>query len=232
MVHIFLVMFLFSRIVAPGLDSEATRRGEMSMTMLDLTEPGSPAPARSSPQSQPATPSPTSPVDASVPDVPIPAEWSVSRLPPSAPAPAAPSSAPRSPGGVGAGAGQGGPAAYDPYAGAAPARLEPQPAAQSRSMAGQVMSFLGFGADGPALDQAALEEVRKAVARSLPGQTGTAEIVVRVSPAGMVLEADVRGGSAAPRLRDALARALRGKQLFRGTSESARIVTLPVLRFG
>jgi hypothetical protein len=230
LVHLVLIVFLLNRIAAPLEIDVRASPGEGAMTMLDLSDPGSPAPARNPPPVQPAAAAPaSSAVDATAPEMPLPAEWTVSRLPPSALASAAPPAGGRA-SGMGQGAGQSGAGAYDPYAGASPLPLNRESAVPS--FAGRVLGFLGFEQDSFALDEAALEAVRLAVARSLPGQAGTAEIVVRVSPTGMVLEADARGGSAAPRAREALARALRGKRLFRGTAATARVMTLPVLRLG
>jgi hypothetical protein len=53
--------------------------------------------------------------------------------------------------------------------------------------------------------------------------------VVRVSPTGVVLETDARGGSAPAEARVALGRALIGKRLFQGSAVDAQLLTLPAL---
>ena len=147
LVHAVLILLLLNRIAAPAAFGEAGQGpGDGPMTMLDLSDPGSPAPAPSPPQAPPAAKAPASPVDSSAAEPMLPAEWTVSRLPPSASASAAPAAGAR---GSGAGAGLGGGGlggggVYDPYAGAAPNRSGLDGAAPARSLAGQVLGFLGL----------------------------------------------------------------------------------------
>jgi hypothetical protein len=172
-------------------------------------------------------------------------EWSVSRLPPrpeppgaqSTPAAAASASASGSaPGGAAGGAGNdGGGGVYDPYAGAAPLRRQRGAASGAPSLGDRVLGFFGFGPrsfGGLTLDEEALDSVLRSVAGRLPGRRGTAELTVRVSPTGVVLDVSARGGSAPPEARDALGRALVGKRLFLGKSVDAQTLTLPTLRLG
>ncbi len=130
-------------------------------------------------------------------------------------APAAPSSAGAA-GGASSGASGGGGEAFDPYAGAAPVRRE----------AGQA------SAGALELDKAALEAIRKLVGRSLASGHGTAQAYVRVSPAGIVVDAAVTGGTASPQAKAALRRTLLGKRLFSagGSAADARMVSLPLLQ--
>jgi hypothetical protein len=116
-----------------------------------------------------------------------------------------------------------------------PARRRFDAQARGNWLGERVLGFFGFApatAGGLVLDDKALEAVRLAVARSLPGRRGTAELVVRVSPTGVVLDVQSPGGSAPRDAREALGQALIGKRLFLGATTDAQSIALPTLRFG
>lgn len=250
LVHLLLLWILINKL-AGGAVGEGEGQGAGSGTTMSfaLSDPASAAASARGEPEQVAKPrveqAPVSDVDATAAtDLPVP-EWTVSRLPPApSPKPAAASGsgvagASTGAGASGAGAGRGGTENYDPYAGAAPLRRDPSGAGATstgdRSLGARVLGFFGLGQPatvGLTLDENALEAIRRNVERGLPGRSGTAEIVVRVSPTGMVLEASARGGSAPAEARGALGRALIGKRLFSGTAANAQTVTLPVLRLG
>ena len=244
LVHMLLLWLLLSRLAggAVGVDGAAAHRGVLSFSL------NGPASAASAPRSESREILPpqvqqgrVSEVDASMSASLPPQEWTVSRLPPAASPPSAAASgsalagASAGPGNPGAGSGGGRKDVYDPYAGAAPLRREDPGSGTAGSLGTRVLGFFGFGERGEtglSLDRAALDAIRFNVERSLPGRKGTAEILVRVSPTGMVLEADARGGSAPPEVLLALRRALIGKRLFSGTAANAQTLTLPVLSLG
>jgi hypothetical protein len=251
LVHILLIWVLLNKL-SGGMagEGEGAGAGNGALMSFALSDPASAAASASEPEQVPqprVERAPVSDVDSTAPTDLPPPEWTVSRLPPAqSQRPAAASgsafagtSAGAGASGAGAGAGQGGTQVYDPYAGAAPLRMNESGAGASStanmSLGARVLGFLGLdrpAAAGLTLDETALEAIRRAVERSLPGRRGTAEITVRVSPTGMVLEASARGGSAPAEARSALGRALIGKRLFSGAAVEAQTLTLPILRLG
>jgi hypothetical protein len=213
-VHVLLLWVLATRL-APGLGPEAAaERAIRPVTLLDLAEPPSPPAEASGTAEGAAAPAPQpeprpAEVDRTVANEVPPPEWTLAALRGGASGPSAP--APKA---SGAGAGE---AAFDPYAGAAPARR----------------AEAGAGA-GLELDAAALEKIRIAVARSLTGGHGSAELAVRVAQDGRVLEAIALGGTASAAAKAALRRALIGAQLYRprgGAAGSApHMLRLPMLQ--
>ncbi|HMJ92585.1 MAG TPA: hypothetical protein VK472_00650 [Allosphingosinicella sp.] len=243
LVHILILWLFLTRLAGSAGDGDGAGSGSGILHSFSLSDSSASAaaPAREKAEVPPLPPAAVQPsdVDASAQSGLVP-EWSVSRLPPrpappsASPSPAAGASAGASPGTGAAGAGSGGAEVYDPYAGAAPLRRE-RGAPAAPSLGDRVLGFFGLGpqaAGGLTLDEGALEAVRRAVARALPGRRGTAELTVRVSPTGVVLEANARGGSAPVEVRDALGRALVGKRLFLGSAVDAQTLTLPTLRLG
>ncbi len=246
LVHILLLWALINKLSGGGAGEGAGKgAGDSNLMSFALSDPASAESASDNEARQTPQPrveqAPVSEVDATAPtDLPVP-EWTVSRLPPTpSPHPAAASGsalAGASPGlgQPGAGPGRGGNSVYDPYAGAAPLRRDDPGASADSSLGARVLGFLGFGqadAAGLSLDEAALEAIRSNVERSLPGRRGTVEIMVRVSPTGMVLETSIRGGSAPADAISALRRALIGKRLFSGAAANVQSLPLPVLRLG
>jgi hypothetical protein len=243
LVHVLLLWLFISRLAGNAGDGDAIGAGNGRLNSFSLSDPASAAPsssseARQAPQPRPAAQT-ASDIDATA-ATELPPEWTVSRLPAEArprsqaSSESAAADAPVGPGGAGAGAGQGGSDVYDPYAGAAPLRRE-RDAAAAPSIGERVLGFFGFGpasAGGLTLDETALEAIRRAASRSLPAGGGTVELEVRVSPTGMVLMAQMRGGSAPREAGEALAKALIGKRLYRGSAADAQTLFLPPLSLG
>jgi hypothetical protein len=245
-VHILLIWLFLNKLAGDPGPNEEAERGNGGLLLFALSDPGSVSAAASATEPLTAPPASAwaSEADASV-AAELPPEWSVSRLPPAPdPLPLRPPPAPAAStlsgsalgtGATGAGAGKGDVGEYDPYAGAAPRWREGAQGASNQSLGQRLLDFFGVRqapAAGLTLDAAALESVRRAIAAALPGRQGTAELVVRVSPTGMVLEVKARGGSAPAEARDALGRALVGKRLYRGSAAEAQTLALPVLSLG
>jgi hypothetical protein len=243
LVHILILWLFLTRLAGNPGEGGGSGAGSSvlhSFSLSGTSASSSEAPAKAA-QMAPPPPAPAqqSDVDTSA-ATELAVEWSVSRLPPRAAPPSEPSSSSTasasavSAAGASAGGGNGGGEVYDPYAGAAPLRREAGQAG-APSLGERVLGFFGFGSQasgGLTLDEAALEGVRRAVANALPGRRGTAELTVRVSPTGVVLEVSAGRGSAPADARDALGRALIGKRLFLGSAVDAQTLTLPTLRLG
>lgn len=209
LVHLALLWLLLTRL-GPG-DVAAPDRPEGPPSRLLSFDMGSAtvAPAAAPAAAVPPAPAAPAEIDLSRASQLPPPEWSVATIaaPPQA-APAAP--APAASAGAAAGTGAGG-GVYDPFAGAAPQRLR-------------------HGAEG--LDAALLEALRTAVSQAHPGAGGSVELTVRLSPAGAVLEARLRGGTAPAAAREAMRRILLGKRLFPAASGTAGTVDLPSFSLG
>jgi hypothetical protein len=240
-VHVLLLWVLATRLTG-GLASEAfAEKTSQPMTLLDLAAAPSPPADASEPEKSTQAPSPQPEprpveVDRTIANEIPPPEWTIASLRaiPSQPGPPAQAAS----GALGAGASTGtGEAAYDPYAGAAPLR-RPEPSAGGVIAVAQ--RLVGMAAAGPLssagleLDTGVLEQIRIAVARSLKGGHGSAELSVRVAPDGRVLEAIALGGTASPAAKAALQRALLGSRLYRrragGTGTESLMLRLPVLQ--
>ncbi|HEY5723526.1 MAG TPA: hypothetical protein VIT45_14515, partial [Allosphingosinicella sp.] len=239
LVHILILWLFLTRLA--GTAGDGRHAGILHSFSLSDSSASAAAPGREVVKVPPLPPaaSETSDLDASAETELVP-EWSVSRLPPR-PAPpnaqSSPASASTAGSTPGAAAGSGGRAGgvYDPYAGAAPLRRERGAGSQAPSLGERVLGFFGFGSrsfGGLTLDEVVLEAARRAVAGRISGRGGTADLIVRVSPTGVVLEVSMVSGSAPPDARDALARALVGKRLFQGNAADAQELALPTLRLG
>lgn len=211
LVHI-LLLWLFATRLAAGLAQEEEKADDVTgLKLIDIQSqaPEATAAAPAPPAQSPAPATPLAPaVDITVANALPPPEWSVSAI--AAPAQAAVAEP------AGTSGSAGGEGDYDPYAGAAPIRADP------RSAGGAVV-----------LDVVALEAIRNTVSRSIRNGHGTALLAVRVSPAGIVLAAVVKEGSASGEAMRVLRDALIGKRLFRpraGSGESLQILPLIELR--
>lgn len=246
LVHILILWLFLTRLAGNPGDGSGPGSAILHSFSLSDSSASAATPAREVLEVPPLPPAAVQPseIDSSA-ETELEPEWSVSRLPPrpappstrSSPDPAASASTAGSAPGTGtAGSGSGGGEVYDPYAGAAPLRRERGGASSGTpSLGDRMLSFFGFGspsAGGLTLDEEALDAVRRSVAERLPGRRGTAELIVRVSPTGVVLEVSALSGTAPPEARDALGRALIGKRLFLGNAVDAQTLSLPTLRLG
>jgi hypothetical protein len=241
-VHVVLIWMLLNRLAGDPGPGETARAGQRGLMQFDLSD-GAPASGSAEQRLVRLEAPVTSEVDVSIASDLPPPEWTVSQLPPAAD-PQRPSRASTADAGLGAASGVGGTGAgegpgrgggYDPYAGAAPQWRSSEDRAEDRSPGGRVLGFAGLGqpsTGGLVLDEAVLEAIRRGVAGAWPGRAGTVELVLRVSPTGMVLEAKARSGSAPADVMDAFARALIGKRLYRGSATTAQTVILPGLSLG
>jgi hypothetical protein len=223
-VHILLIWILLNRLVAAAPPDDVREPPASPMILIDLG--GVPSPSTGRAQSRPEPKQPqqaTAQVDASTPSAAPNPEWTMTRL---TGAPAMPAGD-EGGGSSGSGRGEVGPGGYDPYAGAAPLRRGDGLARPERRVPG----LLSDDAD-LAIDQAVLEAARRLVAAKLPGQAGTVEVTVRVSATGVVIEAAAHSGSAPLAAREALAKALIGKRIYREAVSSPGIFTLPTVRLG
>lgn len=201
-VHFLLLYLLIARLAGePAADPAAP---QSTLSLYDLSDPGSLSSASKPAPVPAAPPSPPTVLELSAPaDLP-PLEWSVSSMrvarADSAQAPAA-----------GAGAASSG---------------------TGRSGGPRLSEFVGFG-DGIGgellLNEPMLEAARLAAVGAVPGSRGTALVFLRVAPSGIVTEAVIRGGGR--EMASALRRELLGKKLFlvRSRIRESALVALPPL---
>lgn len=169
----------------------------------------------------------------------LPPEWSVSRINKVAqPAPdqqQQPMPLSTSAPGKGGSGGASDTLVFDPYAGAAPqprdAAAGENHAVSARDPVSREQGVPIGTSKGPELDRRALEAVRRDISRLVP-DGGTAQFEVRVSPMGVVLQADFITGSASDRAKALLKAALTGKRLFNVSGaglQGTRTLKLPML---
>jgi hypothetical protein len=225
LVHTFALWLLATRPApAPGVikPEQPQPKRELILVSLNDAAPSPPAEKQLA-QPPPQQPQEASPVDSTALSQMPPVEWTVSRAsfldtPTATAVPAAASAASM------ASSGSGGGGVYDPFAGAAPLRS----AADAPRNVAPVSSLQVLE---PTLDVQLLERIRRQVAAAHAGSTGSAQVVVRVSSDGTVLEASMIGGNAPQGLKRHLIHALKGTRLFTSAAGHPRDLTLPLLSF-
>ena len=218
-VHALLIWVFVARLAA-GLDladEEAKPGGAIKLLELSSAAPEAPAVAAQAPATTAAV-APQPEVDTTVTTEVPPPEWTVSRIRLSPPFTVSSQPATAAAGAAGVGASGAGNGTFDPYAGAAPVRLQPgQP------------SPAGAGGDaGPQLDRALLDAIRYSVSRSLRSGHGTVLLAVRISSDGVVIEGAVKSGTASPEAKARFRQALLRRRLFAPTA-GTRTVDLPLV---
>jgi hypothetical protein len=121
----------------------------------------------------------------------------------------------------------------------APARSSTDGAASGSAAGGggarRLRDFIGFGDSRGGellLDEGKLEQARQTAMRAVPDARGIVMLFLRVSPAGIVLAVESRGGSVDAASLAALKQALLGEKLFqvRTPVEESALVLLPPMR--
>ncbi|MEO9599811.1 hypothetical protein [Parasphingorhabdus sp.] len=209
---------------------------ELGNSLADSPEPesaagggnGQPAPASQIP----------SDIDTTI-ETELPAEWSVGRI-------RVPRAIAVTPGtdivngnssGFDDGGSKGG-GVYDPFAGAAPNRKPEEELARRSgkpkqpSLVEQVTGFFGFGMGEEGIDPSAFEQLVEGLKRRLPRAKGSVELTVVVDSEGMVLSAEIIGGTASAQVKFFVRNAVVGKQLASRRWSQQDGVKLPAINFG
>jgi hypothetical protein len=214
-VHLMLVWLLTHHLAGTGGKSADATAAKEPLLVFDIESGGRAEPLRE----MPPLPSPSAKPIETVLDLTTPSEapkpeWGLTRIAaPLAVAAVAASSSTDASGAIGGGGmGEEG---FDPFAGASSLRQEQAEAA--------------FRSE---LDSALLKAIQASVAHSFPNSLGSVELTVRASADGIVLDAQIAGGTASEETKVALRNAVAGKPLFRtGSKSGERRITLLRVRF-